>query len=607
MAAIAIPLMALGGMYIMQNQKKTRTEGLTNMTQVRNPLPGVTPPIASVNYPVTAPVSTQNVKYYANPHQTTDKFFDKKNYDMVDADASGQYGIGGGAKEIYSLTGTPVEKSKFKHNNMVPFFGAKIRGATADRNVTESVLDNMQGAGSQQFKKQEQAPMFQPQQGYQFANGAPNMSDFYQSRVNPSLKISNVLPWEQQQVAPGLDWGYGTQGANGYNAGTLARDKWIDKTVNELRVDTNPKITFGLFGHEGPADAYIKNSGSQETQGKVEKYRPDAYFVQSPDRWLTTTGQEKAPKSRSEEIMQDVNRLTTTAEYYGATGQQVDSTYIVGEYDEPKRQVIKENDYKAPPGAQGRSSPTVADYGALSYSNLPNHRTTCSSQGTGNYGAINGFIKAVVSPLMDIMRPSRKENLVNCMRSSGNPMVSVGAGQINMPGDRTKTTSREMTEGLIGLNHLNMENQKSDGYLVTDYQPTLQQRDTTNTNYSGVATPNGAYNVTRSYEAEYMQRNNPNKTFLNHPNQGGMALLSNEENINVKRNDCDRNNNRWWVRSSGNSAGITAPPAQETFGNEKVSFVYDDAKFNKERINPDILNAFKSNPYTQSLSSYAYT
>ena len=606
MAEIALPLIALGSMYIMSNQKKT-TEGLTNMTMTQNALPNVNPANVTVNYPRTAPVSLNNVNYYAHPHQTTDKFFDKKNYNNVDIQSSGTYGIGGGAKEVFSLTGDALDKAQFKHNNMVPFFGAKIRGATANRNVAESVLDNMQGAGSQQFQKREQAPMFQPQQGYQYATGAPNMSDFYQSRVNPSLKISNVLPWEQQQVAPGLDLGYGTQGGNGFNSGTLARDKWIDKTVNELRVDSNPKLTFGLQGHEGPATAYIKNSGSAETQGKVEKYRPDGYYVQSPDMWLTTTGIEKAPKSRSEEILQEVNRLTTSAEYYGATGQQVDSTYTVGAYDEVKRHAVTENDYKAPPGAIGRSSPTVADYGALSYNTLPNNRTTCQSQGTGNYGAINGFIKAVVSPLMDIMRPSRKENLVNSMRSSGNAMAPVGSGQIYIPGDRTKTTSREMTEGLIGYNHLNMENQNANGYLVTACQPTLQQRDTTNTNYSGVATPNGAYNVTRSYEAEYMQRNNPNKTFLNHPNQGGMALLANEENINVKRNDCDRNNNRWWVRSSGNSAGITAPPSAETFGNEKVSFVYDDAKFNQERINPDILNAFKNNPYTHSLSSYAYT
>ena len=32
---------------------------------------------------------------------------------------------------------------------------------------------------------------------------------------------------------------------------------------------------------------------------------------------------------------------------------------------------------------------------------------------------------------------------------------------------------------------------------------------------------------------------------------------------------------------------------------------YDDKKIGDDRINPDLLNAFKSNPYTQSLNSWA--
>ena len=38
---------------------------------------------------------------------------------------------------------------------MTPYFGGKIRGATASSNITESVLDHMQGQGSQFFSKKE--------------------------------------------------------------------------------------------------------------------------------------------------------------------------------------------------------------------------------------------------------------------------------------------------------------------------------------------------------------------------------------------------------------------------------------------------------------------
>ena len=127
---------------------------------------------------------------------------------------------------------------------MVPFFGGRVRGATADANVRESTLDNMVGAGSQMISKQERGPLFKPHQDMQYAHGAPNMSDFYQSRVNPSLRMANIKPWEEQKVAPGLNMGYTTTGTKaGFNSGLEARDTYLPKTVNELRVDTNPKMT----------------------------------------------------------------------------------------------------------------------------------------------------------------------------------------------------------------------------------------------------------------------------------------------------------------------------------------------------------------------------
>jgi hypothetical protein len=88
---------------------------------------------------------------------------------------------------------------------MVPFNGGKVKGRTYDMNINESVLDNMIGSGSQVIKKIEQAPLFKPQENMQWAFGAPNSSDFYQSRVNPGMKISNVKPFESEYVGTGLN------------------------------------------------------------------------------------------------------------------------------------------------------------------------------------------------------------------------------------------------------------------------------------------------------------------------------------------------------------------------------------------------------------------
>ena len=60
------------------------------------------------------------------------------------------------------MSGQQVDLNSFKHNNMQPFFGSKIKGATSDYNNTESLLDSKQGNGSQLFSKSEQAPLFKP-------------------------------------------------------------------------------------------------------------------------------------------------------------------------------------------------------------------------------------------------------------------------------------------------------------------------------------------------------------------------------------------------------------------------------------------------------------
>ena len=605
MAELAIPLIALGSMYIINNQKKQQPspgiiEGYTHMTSIRNPLPTVNPPTPVGNYPLQAPVNRSNPNIYINPNQTTDKYYSPSNFSSNENLNTGEYGVGGGVKQAYSLTGEPINKDQFKHNNMAPFFGGKIRGATAEHNLTESVLDNMQGQGSQFFAKKEQAPMFKPQEGYQYANGAPNMSDFLQSRVNPSMRMANVKPWEEQRVAPGLNKGFTNGGSAGFNSGMEARDLWLDKTVDQLRVATNPKTTFELAGHEGPMNHYIKTAPTMQSQGKVEKHLPDKYFVSGPERWLTTTGLEKAQTARAVELLPDVNRINTTAEYYGSRANQSEGSYVAQECQPAKRPVLPTKDF-APPASVGFGSPTTGDYGIQSYNILQNNRTTTSND--NNMGHASGFMKAIVSPLMDFLRPTRKEDIVGNMRTSGNAGNTVPNGKIYNPTDRTKTTIREMTEAELDCNHLNVQHQSANAYLVTQQQPVGVQRDTTNMSHTGTAGPNG-FAQTKSYEAEYRQRNNVNKTQELRPNQGGTQMFNQQENISIQKRDGDRDNNRWWVPSSSNTAGITAPAMHENYGRVKVSETYNQ-QVNTDRIAPEILNAFKSNPYTQSLTSWA--
>jgi hypothetical protein len=596
MAEIAIPLLALGGLYIASNKDKKDKKDI----KTKNPLEGfqnntmqysypsmTAQPVQ--NYPTLQQVNNSNVNIYSNPNQVTDKYFHEKTYENI--------GASRGAQQNYSMTGNPIDKTEFKHNNMVPYFGAKIRGATVDAAVSESVLDNLQGQGSQYVRKAEMAPLFQPHQNLQYAHGAPNMSDFMQSRVNPGMNMANVKPWEEIHVAPALNQGYGTSGSLGFNSGMEARDLWRDKTVDELRVDTNPKMTFGLQGHQGPASSQIKAQMAPGMYPRVEKNLPDSYHFLGPERNFTTTGIEKAPTIRSEEMLNDVNRTSTTAEYYGVMSDR-EASYAKGEYQDTRRNVLAPEPVKAP-HASGMNVPTDGDYGSKSYSNLHNNRST--TKAAREFGGISGIVKAIALPIFDILRPSRKENVVGNGRPTGNAGSIVPTGTIYNPADRTKTTIREMTEANLDCNHLNVEKQQGNAYLVTKYQPVDVQRDTTNKAYAGNAMP-GTHPAAMSYDADYMQHNNVNKTYASRPNPGGTQVFSQKDNITIQRRDTDRDNNRMWVPSSNFNSTI---PSKDTHGKLGSSSYYNETAKSLERMQPDILNAFKSNPYTQSLQSWA--
>jgi hypothetical protein len=594
MAELAIPLVALGGLYLISNKNGENNESRENFVNMGGNQNLVTKP-ADINYPVNK-LPKSNIRQYDSPNQATDKYFKETTYENTH-NKNPEFSVGGSKKDVVGLTGNIIDTNNFKHNNMVPFFGSKIKGNTSNFNNSETMLDNLQGHGSQYYKKKEQAPLFKPQRNLNFSNGTPNTTDFYRSRQNPSMKMSNIKPWNEEKVAPGLGLGYNTNSSgSGYNAAVESRDCWLPKTVNELRVETNPKITYDLYGHEGPIEYYIKEGSTVKTQGKVEKNRPDTDYTLGPSRWFTTTGLEKAQTARGIEVLQHTNRPDTTVEYYGVGVNDNKATYVSGEYRDPHKQQLKGNDYMAP-SASGKHNPTTNDHGNNTYTNYSNNRATTKQP--ENFGYIQGMIKAAVAPIFDVLRPSRKENVINNIRPNGNAGTNVSNLPIYNPADRTKTTIREQTENKLDNNHLNVQNQSQDAYLVSEQQSVSQNRDTTSIHYGGNAGPH-TVQASQTYDYVYNQRNNVNKTYKNRPNHGTANMHNNSQFINVAKLDNDRINSRL---PTPHSAVPLAPKSHENIAITNHRNQYN-SNINCDRINPDILKAFKENPYTKSLNSW---
>jgi hypothetical protein len=604
---LAIPLIALGGMYIISNQNQTQNtesykknkkvrfanntkENFNNMGKQSNYLPNqYVPP---QNYPITNEkelVDTTN--HYPNPNVATDKYFDQTVYENKE---NMGLSVGNNIQDIYSLTGNYLNTEEFKHNNMVPFYGGKIRGKIYDNNNAESVLDNMAGTGSQVIKKIEQAPLFKPQDNVQWTYGMPDMSDFYQSRVNPVNRNNMVKPFESQMVGPGLDQGYSCQGSGGYNSGMEARDQWLPKTVDELRVVTNPKEEFSLLNHQGPAQSVIKNVGKI---GIVEKYTPDTFYIQTQDRWLTTVGEEKQGRMISEVIQKPSNRNDTTTHYAGAPNSILKTaSYTPTLYEDPKRITLPTKDV-APSSAQGKGPITDGDDFLKSHTNIVNNRST-NKQADRIGSGFTRAIGAVIAPIMDILKPSRKEEYCSNIRIYGNMAGEIPSNYVLNPADIPNTTTKETT---IYSTRGNIGNQLkgSGGYQVSEQQIINTQRETTSCQTIGNAGGSATKFGNRQYDAEYRQTNNvvKEKTIVGRTNQGNTNMFNPTINATVSRNDEDRENNRLWAPE----AVIPTGPSVQTYGKINMPQYYNECD-GCNRIDPDLLNAFKNNPYTHSLT-----
>lgn len=607
---IAIPLIALGGMYIVSNQsndncskdeiKQSRREKFTNMgirsnlgVKTDNYLPNTNVP--PQNFPVlNINQLVDTVQEYPNPNAATDKYF---NQDLYEKQVRNHRPVGQTPQEVYSLTGNYLKSDQFKHNNMVPFNGGKVKGKTYDVNIAESVLDNMIGSGSQVIKKIEQAPLFKPEDNMNWAYGMPNQSDFYQSRVNPAMKNNNVKPFDTIMVGPGLDQGYGINGSNGYNSGMEARDKWLPKTVDQLRVDTNPKLEYQLINHEGPATSFIKATPTTQMLGRVEKQRPDTFFINTQDRWLTTTGAEKGETLRPIQEMGVLRRNDIKTEYMGPAGSVDIKAGTAPENFEPskRREVLSGGINHS--RAAGRGSHVDGDNFLRSHTNYENHRSTVKQPETLRSG-FSGAIGAVIAPLMDLLKPTRKDETINNVRIYGEATSAVPKGYVYNPQDATATTVKETT---LYAPSFNIDNQKEGVYVNNYSSPDLTQRDTTSCQYytaaGGAATGYGDM----SYDAAYRQHNNDIKssTIGNRPNQGGTQIFNQQMHLSTIKSDTDRLDGR--VNPAYSSlSGL--PPSINTYGAIRAPQYYNECA-GCDRIQPDILSAFKNNPYTHSLTS----
>ena len=596
MAEIAIPLAVLGAMYIISNKNENQKVKPANSKIIEsfnnNSLPNTKKPV--VNYPVEKNddlLNQTNVQTYSGYKNTTDNLYQVSGYEKALANAMSEK-----VENFESLTGNIINPNSFNHNNQQPFFGAKTT-----QNIEkgyEGLLDTYTGMGSQQNQKQAQAPLFKPEANMTHVHGTPISTDFIQDRQRSVLtqKMNNVKPWRSIKVAPGLDKGYTSEGFGGFNAGMMERTKQnMPKTVDELRVSTNPKVTYGgqILGAYAP-----KQQQSVATQPKVSKNRPDTSFEHGESRWFTTTGIEKAQKARSSVILQPENRITTTREYFGnAADREGEGPYQPGHFRQSHKQQLKSENMgtAVKDGAWGNND---MNYGKKGFTAFTNSRTLTGE--TSNLGIAGSVVSALTAPLLDLLRPTRKQNVIGNMRPMGNVQGVNGnhAEPVWNPNDTPAPTIREQTEN---TKHMLMGGAKqNDGYMTTKPRPVAQERDTTSCYYGGNSSAQGGTTKPRPYDADYNARLNPNKEIVSRVdryNIGNQSLGSYAQNITTFSNTATNPSQLYPSMSK-------ALPSMQTHGEISGKNTRERA-IDCQRNDPAMVEAFNQNPYSQSLQSWA--
>ena len=589
---LAIPIIALGGLYMASKtsnlSSKDNSSRLANKIEAFEALPNTD--IPNKNYPTEYPISSAEIEQtsklstlnkYDTPSVYTDKYFNGDVYPKSTATNS-----------FTSMTGNKVDSKYFQHNNMTPFFGAKNRSTILDSNSTEGVLDNYVGSGTQTIQKLEQSPLFSPGEAYHFPHGAPNKNDFYQSRVNPSARMANAKPFESIQVGPGLGKGPSSEGSGGYNSGMEMREQWMPKGVNDLRTTNNPRAGgVAMLGHEGPANSSIKNLGGI---GYVEKNRMERTWDMGPERYFTTTGVEKGQTLHAIPIDRHTHRPETSVSYAGGAGTHLPETYQTGEYVESKHMDLG----TVPLGIAsltGKHGGLEEDYESKSKKAYPNNRGVEETY----FGAFSGAIGAVIAPLLDELRPSRKQNVIGSLRPYQNAHTNISSSYLFNPADRPDPNNRDTTDKNKFIPGVNT-NQRGGAYETMDHRAASQQRDSTSAFYVGGSSAAEGTRGLRPYDAEYKQRNNDIKssTIKGQMVQGNMSLTNAE--INMRNRLGESKNNRPLNQTSAPKQYVDTNMMGEQHSRQEYQ-----TSVQLERTSPEILSAFKQNPYTHDLKYFS--
>jgi hypothetical protein len=445
---------------------------------------------------------------------------------------------------ISPLSGQRIPSNEFKHNNMQPFFGGRIKQNIAPQANT-SILDAYNGNGSNQIKKREVENMFETSRApYGNPYGMEDNTDFFQSRITSQAPISRngEKPFEPTKVGSGIGEKFGFSGKGGFQQLEI-NEIMRPKDTNNLRVLSNPKETYNQ--PMVPGQHFVGTPANVSDVGEVRKYKPDTFYIdETGERFFVTTGDLIKDTVRSVQVLPHTTRPETSVEYEGiAASQDFGEGYVTGSYRMPMTQQYGGAGYR---NADMTSYYTKdmdaaeADYGKNSIEIRPNERNETSERvmALNPVPADNGLVS---SHYTDDARPTRRGETTGNIRMTGTPIsFAERAPAITVwdPKDIARTTVKEST---IYLDRPGIAGAASAPNRLKVYdpddiaKPTQKAQLSSNLAWTGPG-GNGAWNNTMDEAFAYNMRTNPNKEQISR----GRRPIAGSGNVAVFKGDPGR-------------------------------------------------------------------
>jgi hypothetical protein len=347
---------------------------------------------------------------------------------------------------VQSLSGEYISKKEFVHNNMVPFYGGSIKQSMDDKS-NRVLLENFTGITDLQKNKCETASFYDLTKDVTNVNGMKSQDDFYKDRIVAPTIRNNEFPIPQTKVGPGLGQGYNSAPAGGFQQFDIQQYAQ-DKCVDELRTKINPdKNALGMVDrskttYDGRTVDGLK-TGLRGKMGDFSKNRVETWYEQTPDMWFKTTGANTKPGKAGKFNVKETNRLTTSKQHIGTA---FGSTRLARTADANVR-VSARQQFKGPEmGGAAMSRFGLGnkyDHGKSKIMVYNNERDVTSTR--VYQGNLTSLIKAIVAPIEDMLKITKKQHTVDNPRHFGNMNVKIPKATVYDPSDVAKTTIKETT------------------------------------------------------------------------------------------------------------------------------------------------------------------